>query len=307
MGFGGGAFGTGSYVYSVIDNLTIKLDAISGTIYANNVTSQGVVAPIKVNSSNQIYLDYDNITITSVMGVLQLNPQLFIIADNTSANTGIGYETLSSLSGGSGNTALGYEALTNTTSGDENVAIGEFAGQELTVGNFNVAIGAQTLQKNTTGQEIVAIGSGALAVYNNTGTQYTNLIAIGTDAGANYTGTEINNICIGALGVAGENNIVRLGKLIVGNQSTGVQSTPVITSSYAWVQGKNRQYEQALTPQTTTSTSATLLGSSISITPKFSGYLVITLVVRGNNNTVADGIISMQTMFFQIFLSILQM
>ena len=34
MGFGGGAFGTGSYVYSVIDNLTIKLDAISGVIYA---------------------------------------------------------------------------------------------------------------------------------------------------------------------------------------------------------------------------------------------------------------------------------
>ena len=292
MGFGGGAFGTGSYVYSVIDNLTIKLDAISGVIYANNGTSQGVVAPINVNSNNQIYLDYDNITITSVSGVLQLSPQMFVINNNTTANAGVGYETLASLiqSEGEGNSALGYQTLTNTTSGKWNVAIGAYSGQDNTTGNYNIIIGEQALQKNTTGGVIIAIGSGAMATFNNTAGTNNNIIAIGWEAGISYTGSETNNICIGSTGVAGETDTVRLGSLIVGNQSTGVLSTPVITSSYAWVQGKNRQYEQALTPQTTTSTSATLLGSSISITPKFSGYLVITLVVRGNNNTVADGI-----------------
>jgi hypothetical protein len=40
MGFGGGAFGTGSYAYSVIDNQTIKLNNTQGVIYANATISE---------------------------------------------------------------------------------------------------------------------------------------------------------------------------------------------------------------------------------------------------------------------------
>ena len=39
MGFGGGAFGTGSYTYSVIDDETIKLNQQKGVIYANSTIS----------------------------------------------------------------------------------------------------------------------------------------------------------------------------------------------------------------------------------------------------------------------------
>jgi len=77
MGFGGGAFGTGSYTYSVIDDETIKLNQQKGVIYAN----QSALSPatdnntIYLNSSNQLAVkpstinvsqsSYQNITISS--------------------------------------------------------------------------------------------------------------------------------------------------------------------------------------------------------------------------------------------------
>lgn len=61
-------------------------------------------------------------------------------------------------------------------------------------------------------------------------------------------------------------------------------------AGWAYIKGKNRSYQQDLTASTTTSTTATLLGTSISFTPKFSGYLVVSLTVRANNNTVGDGV-----------------
>ncbi len=59
MGFGSGAFGTGSYQFSVIDNKTILLDTSKGVIYAINGTPQGVVPPIYVNNSNELTLEID--------------------------------------------------------------------------------------------------------------------------------------------------------------------------------------------------------------------------------------------------------
>jgi len=64
MGFGGGAFGTGSYTYSVIDDETIKLNQQKGVIYAN----QSALAPavdnntIYLNSSNQLAVKPSSIT-----------------------------------------------------------------------------------------------------------------------------------------------------------------------------------------------------------------------------------------------------
>ena len=76
------------------------------------------------------------------------------------------------------------------------------------------------------------------------------------------------------------------GSAIVSIDSSG----DLTINGYAYIKGKNRSYQQNLTASTTTSTSATLLGTSIGFTPKFSGYLVISAIVRGNNNTIGDGI-----------------
>lgn len=53
---------------------------------------------------------------------------------------------------------------------------------------------------------------------------------------------------------------------------------------------KNRAYLQDLTALTTTSTTAVALGSPITITPNYGGYIVIDAVVRVNNNTLSDGV-----------------
>jgi len=64
MGFGGGAFGTGSYTYSVIDDETIKLNQQKGVIYAN----QSALTPdtdnntIYLNSNNQLAVKPSSIT-----------------------------------------------------------------------------------------------------------------------------------------------------------------------------------------------------------------------------------------------------
>jgi len=52
---------------------------------------------------------------------------------------------------------------------------------------------------------------------------------------------------------------------------------------------RNMNFLQNLTAQTTTSTTPVQIGS-ISLQPKFSGRVHVRLVVRGSNNTVADGI-----------------
>ena len=76
------------------------------------------------------------------------------------------------------------------------------------------------------------------------------------------------------------------GSAIVSIDSSG----DLTIAGYAYIKSKNRSYQQDLTASTTTSTSATLLGTSIGFTPKFSGYLVISAVVRANNNTIGDGV-----------------
>lgn len=67
-------------------------------------------------------------------------------------------------------------------------------------------------------------------------------------------------------------------------------SGDLTTNGWVYVKGKNRAYQQNLTASTTTSTTATLLGTAISFTPAFSGYLVISATVRINNNTLGDGV-----------------
>ncbi len=62
------------------------------------------------------------------------------------------------------------------------------------------------------------------------------------------------------------------------------------TNGWAYIKGKNRNYQQNLTASTTTSTTPTLFGTSISFTPQFSGYIIIEAFIRASNNTLSDGV-----------------
>jgi hypothetical protein len=95
----------------------------------------------------------------------------------------------------SSNVGIGQAALGTITSGaSENVAIGKEALVSLTSGNENTAIGVVSLEGLLTGNENIAIGF---------------------DSGANYSGSESQNIVIGSRGIASENNAIHIGDDII--------------------------------------------------------------------------------------------
>jgi hypothetical protein len=124
---------------------------------------------------------------------------------NGSYNTANGNEALYYNTNGSYNTANGNEALYYNTTGSENTAIGFEALLFNTTGSYNTANGNEALLFNTIGNENTAIGFEAL-LNNSSG----NNIALGSFAGYNIT-TGDNNIAIGNMGVAGDNNTIRVG------------------------------------------------------------------------------------------------
>ena len=71
--------------------------------------------------------------------------------------------------------------------------------------------------------------------------------------------------------------------------SAQIFSGNVTVEGWAWIKGTNSAYTNLLTAATSTSTTPVLLGSSLAITPKFSGNVYIIAMVRGNNNTIGDG------------------
>lgn len=88
-------------------------------------------------------------------------------------NTGLGYATVEALTTGTYNTGLGYAALSDVTTGTYNTGCGEGALQRVKTGSFNTGLGRR--------------------------------------AGYNYTGNESSNICIEAVGTAGESHVLRIG------------------------------------------------------------------------------------------------
>ena len=137
-------------------------------------------------------------------------------------NTFVGQEALVNNIGGLDNTAIGFYSLNSNTTGDSNTANGAGALLNNTTGSRNVATGASVLYSNQTGSDNTATGTTAL--YYNTGNYNTangyaallnntmggSNIALGFQAGINLT-TGSNNIDIANVGVAGENNKIRIG------------------------------------------------------------------------------------------------
>jgi len=102
---------------------------------------------------------------------------------------------------------VGLQALTANTIGVNNVAIGQQALATNTTGFNNVALGDGALFFNINGALNTAVGSSALSSI----TTGSSNIGLGEGAGANYTGGENGNICIGNGGVNGESITTRIG------------------------------------------------------------------------------------------------
>jgi hypothetical protein len=123
-------------------------------------------------------------------------------------NTATGYQALTGNTEGYHNTANGFGALSSSTTGSSNTATGFDALNYNSNGGSNTANGDHALYLNTTGNNNTA--SGFQALYNNTAGRFN--IALGFNAGGELT-TGANNIDIGNVGVAGESNTIRIGKI----------------------------------------------------------------------------------------------
>jgi hypothetical protein len=140
-------------------------------------------------------------------------------------NTAVGTDAMVFNDTGDNNTAVGGFALEDNVAGFTNVAVGTFAARFGT-SSFNTAVGGFALRDNTGGTRNTAVGAGALEIM----TGGSDNTAVGELAGANYTGTESNNICIGSdtQGTAGESNAIRIG-----NASTSGGINVINTSAAA--------------------------------------------------------------------------
>ncbi|AWV99852.1 hypothetical protein [Arcticibacterium luteifluviistationis] len=153
-------------------------------------------------------------------------------------NTGLGTNTLSSLTTGQSNTALGGAALRYTTTGKLNLGIGGLSLYKNTSGSNNVAIGHGTMYNNLVGNDNVALGKDVLfssTGNNNIGigsssfvakTSGNNNVGVGYLAGASNT-TGSSNIF---LGYAAGQNETGSSKLYISNTNT---ATPLIYGDFS--------------------------------------------------------------------------
>lgn len=200
------------------------------------------------------------------------------------------------------NTAVGFQALNSNVGAVTNVAVGTFAGQNNdSSGNgtadFNTAVGGFAFRDNVNGARNTAVGAGALEVIlggdDNT--------AVGELAGANYNGTESNNICIGSgtQGTAGESNAIRIGNASTSNGIT-LANTSALANAIAIGTGMSTQGISILTLlgfgsvsianglQTTAGASSCFIGGIFNQTPVAGSHAVVV----GPNNQLADATLS---------------
>ena len=115
-----------------------------------------------------------------------------VYSDDASQNTGVGYNTLNSLTTGRRNSAFGSSSLMSNTTGEANTAQGFEALYSNTAGFGNTANGRGALYLNTTGSFNTSLGGGA----GSTITTGSNLICIGFQSEPT-SGTAIGQITLG--------------------------------------------------------------------------------------------------------------
>jgi len=194
----------------ISNDLTVGDTITTNTLVANdNVSADNLIIPVTTATSGQII--QNGVTQFHTAGVTN---NTFIgtgsgnFTNVSSGNVGVGLNTLTNVSSGNFNVAIGNGAQSSATSGSFNLAVGQNAMVNVT-GSENMGIGASSLLALTSGGRHVAMGNGALL---NTATGSGN-VGIGYLAGSSLNGGDSFNTYIGYnnIGIAGENNVTRIG------------------------------------------------------------------------------------------------
>ncbi len=236
-----------------IATLTGDSGSASGTSVAiaggANITTSATGATLTVDLDPKIDLPATNVAqtegIITIGGINMINAfgsdnAFFGGGGNTTLSTAsgnycLGKDSLTSLTTGLGNCALGGGTLNACDTGQGNVAMGVVSLVACTSGQGNTAVGAAVLGSCTTGQGNVGIGPQSL----NTIVDGSNNVGIGALAGSAYSANDSNNIAIGNVGVAGENDTIRIGSTQTSFFASGIYGTAVGTPQVVLTDSNN--------------------------------------------------------------------
>ena len=183
---------------------------LSNTTGGSN-TATGALALLNNTTGESNTANGDNALASNTTGSLNTANGVASLFGNTTGgeNTATGVSALAGNTTGNENTATGVAALVDNTEGNFNTATGSSALHDNTLGSSNTADGDHALFENIGGSGNTAIGSGALS---SIGTGNSN-VAVGENAGDNLSGSDSNNMDIGANvdGMPGESNTIRIG------------------------------------------------------------------------------------------------
>ncbi len=215
---------------------TIPLAQLPGAVVTTNEASVTLGSLTVSNETNNGSLNLES-------GIMYSGDSTLMISEEfNNLFVGLGAGNFGTAFHGIGNMGFGNGALASVTVYEVsftvfdaiyNTAEGASALGADTVGQYNVANGAFALRDNTNGSDNTAEGAEALGAL----VSGNNNIALGYNAAINFTNSESGNIDIGNAGVAGENNIIRIGT--PGNQTQTYLSGTVNCSILAITGGSD--------------------------------------------------------------------
>lgn len=167
-----------------------------------------------------------------------------------SSNMGFGYQTLRALTSGNYNVGIGRQSLLSLTTGERNAGVGFNSMYSMVGGSHNVAIGGQSMFSAINGVANTAVGSQALQFHvpasnsqgYNTAIGYATAASLTTGqrnvfigALAGYAGTQLvtvnDSIAIGYDVKTTANNQINIGNTIYGDRLTGLVSLSSLSVS----------------------------------------------------------------------------
>jgi len=189
-------------------NLAVNVGDITDVNGGTNINCTSSTGPIvTVNLDTSIVLPVTNASGTEGMYTLGVNDYMHsygtqnvfmgssagnrtLTTLDATENTGVGYQSLKSLTTGELNSGFGDSTLASALDSESCSAIGHDSQGLVTTGDFNSSFGGNSLGQLTTGS---------------------NNLALGYRSGYEYVGGESSNISIGNIGVAAESNVIRIG------------------------------------------------------------------------------------------------
>jgi hypothetical protein len=139
---------------------TVERDVLSTPVDANGM--------LLFNTTSGQFNGFDGANWRTIPLIIDTGINLFIgkLAGNLTttgiSNTGVGTNSLESLTNGNANSAFGYQSLLLNTTGIGNAAFGYQSLSNNTIGGGNAAFGYQSLSNNTIGTNNAAFGSESL-------------------------------------------------------------------------------------------------------------------------------------------------